>query len=194
MASYSFSRVPINVDFVNTENRCIKTSIPAPGTNEVLEKLDKFESRSMHGQLPIMWHKALGHNVYDQLGNKWIDFTSMIFVANVGHGNQNVINKVHSALDLPMLGCYAYPNDIRADYLEKLIKFAGQNFEKAFLLSAGTEATEAAFKLMKMHGQKIGKTILVNQVMQWLKLLETLRTLESMVSVFFDTISRQTNG
>ena len=129
----------------------------APGTNEVLEKLDKFESRSMHGQLPIMWHKALGHNVYDHLGNKWIDFTSMIFVANVGHGNQNVINKVHSALDLPMLGCYAYPNDIRADYLEKLIKFAGQNFEKAFLLSAGTEATEAAFKLMKMHGQKIGK-------------------------------------
>ena len=157
MASYSFSRIPINVDFVNTENRCIKTSIPAPGTNEVLEKLDKFESRSMHGQLPIMWHKALGHNVYDHLGNKWIDFTSMIFVANVGHGNQNVINKVHSALDLPMLGCYAYPNDIRADYLEKLIKFAGQNFEKAFLLSAGTEATEAAFKLMKMYGQKIGK-------------------------------------
>ncbi len=157
MASYSFSRIPIDVDLVHTENRCINTSIPAPGTDELLEKLDKIESRSMHGQLPIIWHKAEGHNIYDKLGNKWIDFTSMIFVANVGHGNQNVINKVQEVLNLPMLGCYAYPNEIRANYLEKLIKFAGPNFEKAFLLSAGTEATEAAFKLMKMHGQKIGK-------------------------------------
>jgi 4-aminobutyrate aminotransferase-like enzyme len=157
VASHSFSRTPIKVELVNTENRFISTAIPAPGTKELLEKLDKFESRSMHGQLPIVWHKAEGHNVYDHLGNKWIDFTSMIFVANVGHGNQNVINKVQSVLDFPMLGCYAYPNEIRANYLEKLINFAGPNFQKAFLLSAGTEATEAAFKLMKMNGQKIGK-------------------------------------
>ena len=81
----------------------------------------------------------------------------MIFVANVGHGNETVIKKVKSVLDLPMLGCYAYPNEARAIYLEKLVRFAGPNFEKAFLLSAGTEATEAAFKLMKMHGKKIGK-------------------------------------
>jgi 4-aminobutyrate aminotransferase-like enzyme len=157
MAGYSFSRTPIKVELISTENRYINTSIPAPGTNELLEKLDKLESRSMHGQLPIIWHKAQGHNVYDHLGNKWIDFTSMIFVANVGHGNQNIIKKVQAVLDLPMLGCYAYPNEIRANYLKKLIDFAGPNFQKAFLLSAGTEATEAAFKLMKMHGQKTGK-------------------------------------
>ena len=42
----------------------------------------------------------------------------------------------------------------RADYLEKLIKFAGKNFQKAFFLSAGTEATEAALKLMRMNGKK----------------------------------------
>jgi 4-aminobutyrate aminotransferase-like enzyme len=30
-------------------------------------------------------------------------------------------------------------------------------FEKAFLLSAGTEATEAALKLMRLNGQKLGK-------------------------------------
>jgi 4-aminobutyrate aminotransferase-like enzyme len=47
--------------------------------------------------------------------------------------------------------------EIRADYLEKLIKFAGAPFEKAFLLSAGTEATEATLKLMRMYGMKKGK-------------------------------------
>lgn len=157
MAGYVFSREPVAVTPIQTKNRIIKTSIPAPGTSSLLEKLDEYESRSMHGQLPIVWHRAEGHSVYDQKGNKWIDFTSMIFVANVGHANENVIKKVKSVLDLPMLGCYAYPNEVRATYLEKLVSFAGPNFEKAFLLSAGTEATEAAFKLMKMHGKKIGK-------------------------------------
>lgn len=157
MSGYEFSREPVVVESVQTQNRIISTAIPAPGTINLLAKLDKFESRSMHGQLPIVWHRAEGHSVYDHVGNKWIDFTSMIFVANVGHGNENVIKRVKSVLDLPMLGCYAYPNDVRATYLEKLVSFAGPNFEKAFLLSAGTEATEAAFKLMKMHGKKIGK-------------------------------------
>ena len=157
MASYNFSREPKEVKIISTKNREIKTKIPAPGTIEILEKLDKYESRSMHGQLPIVWDKAIDYNVFDHLGNKWIDFTSMIFVANTGHGNNHVISKVEEALNKPMLGCYAYPNDIRANYLERLVKFAGPNFEKAFLLSAGTETTEAAFKLMKMNGQRIGK-------------------------------------
>ena len=157
MASYNFSREPKEVKIISTKNREIKTKIPAPGTIEILEKLDKYESRSMHGQLPIIWDKAIDYNIFDHMGNKWIDFTSMIFVANVGHGNKHVISKVEEAMNKPILGCYAYPNKIRSDYLERLVKFAGPDFEKAFLLSAGTEATEAAFKLMKMNGQKIGK-------------------------------------
>jgi len=158
VAGYHFSREPVDVPIVKTKNRLIQTQIPAPGSVEILEKLDQFESRSMHGQLPLVWDRAIGHSIYDHAGNKWIDFTSMIFVANVGHANEHVITKVEKAMRKPILGCYAYPNAIRAEYLEKLVKFAGPNFEKAFLLSAGTEATEAAFKLMKMHGQKIGKS------------------------------------
>jgi 4-aminobutyrate aminotransferase-like enzyme len=157
MASHVFSRDPVAVPFIETPNRRIATAIPAPGTVTILESLDKFESRSMHGQLPLIWQSAIGHTIQDHAGNKWIDFTSMIFVANVGHGNAKVISRVQEAMKQPMLGCYAYPNEQRAKYLEKLVNFAGPNFEKAFLLSAGTEATEAAFKLMKMHGQKIGK-------------------------------------
>ena len=158
MAGYHFSREPADVPFVKTKNRLIQTQIPAPGSVEILEKLDKYESRSMHGQLPLVWDRAVGHSIYDHADNKWIDFTSMIFVANVGHANERVISGVEAAMRKPILGCYAYPNAIRAEYLEKLVQFAGNNFEKAFLLSAGTEATEAAFKLMKMHGQKTGKS------------------------------------
>jgi len=157
MAGYSFSREPKEVPFVNTEFRWIHTPIPAPGTKEILDSLDLYESRSMHGQLPLVWDRAEDFSVFDIADNKWIDFTSTIFVANVGHSNKRVTNAISSTLDKPIYSCYAYGNKIRAEYLEKLIKFAGEPFEKAFLLSAGTEATEAALKLMRMYGQKQNK-------------------------------------
>lgn len=157
MAAYQFSRSPQSVPLVQTAHRTIKTPIPAPGTEQILATLDGYESRSMHGQFPLIWERALDSSVFDIAGNRWIDFTSTIFVANVGHSNPRVTAAMQEMMQQPIYSCYAYPNRKRAEYLEKLIAFAGKPFEKAFLLSAGTEATEAALKLMRMHGHKIGK-------------------------------------
>ena len=154
MSNYKFSRMPINVPKVNTKNRFINTAIPAPGTDESIRKLEQFESRSMQGQIPIIWDKAEDFNIYDKHGNKWIDFTSTIFVSNTGHGNKNVCNAVKKVLEKPLIHSYAYVTEERIQYHKKLVEFAGPPFEKAFLLSAGTEATEAALKLMRMNGQK----------------------------------------
>lgn len=151
--TYKFSRDPKKVEPVDTRFRKVSTGIPCPGTKEILDVLDRNESRSMHGQIPIVWDAAADFNVYDLKGNKFIDFTSAIFFANVGHSNIRVTDAIRKLIDKPILGCYAYPNEIRANYLEKLIEFCGAPFEKAFLMSAGTEATEAAFKLMRMYGQ-----------------------------------------
>jgi 4-aminobutyrate aminotransferase-like enzyme len=157
MAGYDFLRKPQKVSPVLTDFRRIQTAIPAPGTEQVLDCLDRYESRSMHGQLPLVWDRAEDFSVFDSAGNQWIDFTSTIFVANVGHSNPHVSKAIGATLNKPIYSCYAYGNEIRAQYLEKLIKFAGKPFEKAFLLSAGTEATEAALKLMRMFGQKQNK-------------------------------------
>ena len=154
---YQFSRNPKEVKFLNTKFREIKTKIPCPGTKEILDSLDVYESRSMHGQIPIIWDSAYDFNIFDLKGNKFLDFTSAIFFSNVGHSNKKITQAIESMLRKPLLGCYAYGNEIREKYLKKLIEFCGPNFEKAFLLSAGTEATEAAFKLMRMNGQSIGK-------------------------------------
>ena len=157
MAAHQFSRSPQTVPLIQTAHRTIQTPIPAPGTEEILATLDGYESRSMHGQFPLIWERALDSSVFDIAGNRWIDFTSTIFVANVGHSNPRVTAAMQEMLYQPIYSCYAYPNRKRAEYLQKLIAFAGKPFEKAFLLSAGTEATEAALKLMRMYGQKIGK-------------------------------------
>ena len=157
MSSHTFSLDPLNVPKVKTLNRSIKTQIPAPGTKEILRKLSSLESRSMHGQLPIVWDKADDFNMFDLLGNKFIDFTSTIFVTNVGHSNKRILAYMHEAMDKSLISCYAYSNEMRAKYLQKLNEFTDQQLDKAFLLSAGTEATEGALKLMRMHGQKVKK-------------------------------------
>ena len=139
---------------IRTKNIRILTKIPAPGTNQLFKKLSKVESRSMHGQLPIAWSKAKNYNIYDIAGNKFIDFTSTIFVTNVGHSNNRIKKYLNRAINSNLIHSYAYINKIRQKYIQKLIKFCGKGFEKAFLMSAGTEATEAAFKLMRMYGSK----------------------------------------
>ncbi len=155
MVGYNFSREPKVVPTLETEYRKISTQIPAPGTKEIISRLEKTESRSMQGQFPIIWDKAEDFSVYDIAGNKFIDFTSTIFVANIGHGNKRVSKAINEVLNKPLLSTYAYMSEIRANYLEKLIEFAGPHFGKAFLLSAGTEATEATLKLIRMYGQKM---------------------------------------
>lgn len=142
---------------IKTKNRHIFTKVPASGTKVLMKKISKVESRSMHGQIPIVWKKAENFNIYDISNNKFIDFTSTIFVTNIGHANKRLINYLKKALNNKLLHSYAYIHQIREKYIKKLIKFAGKNFQKAFLMSAGTEATEAALKLMRLNGQKLKK-------------------------------------
>lgn len=154
MEKYSFNIKSVQVPKIRTKNRVIKTSIPAPGSAVILNKLFKYESRSMHGQLPIVWKRAENFNVYDTKDNKFIDFTSTIFVANIGHSNSKLKENIKKSIDNNLLNSYAYAHKLRADYHKRLVNFAGNSFDKAFLMSSGTESTEAAYKLMKMYGQK----------------------------------------
>ena len=99
MSNYRFSLNPQKVKKVSTRYRSIQTQIPEPNTKKILSDLSKYESRSMHGQLPIIWHSANNFNIFDQKKNKWIDFTSTIFVTNVGHSNLRVNKAIKETVD-----------------------------------------------------------------------------------------------
>ena len=87
------------MNIIKTKNRHIFTKIPAPGTKKLIKKISKIESRSMHGQVPIAWDKAKNFNIYDIAGNKFIDFTSTIFVTNIGHSNPKLLKYLNQAIN-----------------------------------------------------------------------------------------------
>ncbi|MHA2329178.1 MAG: aspartate aminotransferase family protein [Candidatus Hodarchaeales archaeon] len=155
MSAWKFNLTPKNVPKIETKYRKITTALPVPESLEIFETLDRYESVSMHGQMPIVWDRAEGFQVHDPWGNSWIDFTSTIFVANAGHGNPKILEGVRKCLDKPLIHSYTFATSIRAKYLRKLIEATPPQFGKGFLLSAGTEATECSVKLMRMHGRTI---------------------------------------
>jgi len=157
MSGFSFSRKPVHVPKIQTKYRKISTALPVPESIQILDDLDKFESRSMHGQMPIVWDHAVDFQISDKYGNTWIDFSSTIFVANAGHANPEICEALKKTIDRKLLHSYTYYTEIRRDYIKKLIEFTPSQFEKAFLLSSGTEATECALKLMRLQGKANGK-------------------------------------
>jgi 4-aminobutyrate aminotransferase-like enzyme len=151
MAAFDFARTPVDVPSVKTDYRRIQTALPVPQSLEIFEQLDRYESRSMHGQMPIVWDRAKDFQVFDKWGNCWIDFTSTIFVANAGHSNDAINQSLRDMLDKDLLHTYTYASDVRAQFLQKLIEQTPAELEKAYLVSAGTEATETAIKLMRLY-------------------------------------------
>ncbi len=157
MAKFSFNINPRNVPKVNTEHRKICTEIPVPESLALLEEIKLYESSNALEQLPVVWDHAKNHQIFDEWGNAWIDFTSSIFVTNSGHANDETLLRINECISKPLLHSYYYPTRIRAQFLKKLIDMTPDYLQKAIILSVGTEATERAIKIARIYGQNKSK-------------------------------------
>lgn len=146
-----------NVNFLTTKHRKICSQIPHPASLKIIEELRKFESNSMHDQLPLLWDSATDYRIFDGYGNCFIDLTSTIFVANIGHSHPHVISAIEKCCKKPLLNNYYYPSKERKDFVKKLIEITPSHLDKVIIYSTGSETTEASFKIMRQHGKKISK-------------------------------------
>jgi 4-aminobutyrate aminotransferase / (S)-3-amino-2-methylpropionate transaminase / 5-aminovalerate transaminase len=152
----SFEMISRKVEKVETKNRKIVTSIPAPESLKIIEELRKYEPRSMSGQPLIVWDRAEGYNVFDAYGNKWIDFSSGVLVANSGHSKEAVKKAIIEQTEHGLLHNYCFPSAQRANLVKKLSEICPEPLNKVFLLTTGAETTECAIKLARTHGIKVG--------------------------------------
>ena len=143
---------------VNTENRCINNF------DFDFKSYRKFKHKyepSNISEMPVKWHKAKNFNVYDDRGNKWIDMTSGIFVTNAGHSNPQISKAIKDQVDAGLTFAYQYNTDIRNEFIEKLLEISPSHFNKVVLLNSGSEATDAAYRLIKLWGKKKNKKYIV---------------------------------
>lgn len=151
-----FSITPQTVPKVETRFRRIATPIPHPDSVTTLERLRTFEPQSMRGQPPIVWDRAEDIFVYDKHGNRWLDWSSGVLVANAGHGPKEVRDAILARVHGGLLHNYCFPSEERAALIELLAGLAPEPLKKVFLLTTGSEATECAIKLARAQGIRVG--------------------------------------
>jgi 4-aminobutyrate aminotransferase/diaminobutyrate-pyruvate transaminase/4-aminobutyrate aminotransferase/(S)-3-amino-2-methylpropionate transaminase len=151
-----FSLTPRKVPVVHTKYRDIVTEIPVPESLPILEKLRKYEPRSMGGQPPVVWDRAEGFQVFDAWGNRWLDWSSGVLVTNAGHNHPKIRDAIINQATHGLIHNYCFPSKERALLTEALASVAPEGLKKAFLLTTGAEACECVVKLARTWGEKIG--------------------------------------
>jgi 4-aminobutyrate aminotransferase-like enzyme len=142
----------MDVPRVETKYRTIKTKIPVPESIPIFEALLASEPQSMMGQPPVIWHKAEDFIIHDRWGNRWIDWSSCVLVANAGHGRPEIKEALRSILSQGLVASYVFVHEQRAELCGMLQSLAPDpETYKVFLLSTGSEATENCIKLAKTY-------------------------------------------
>ena len=154
--SKEFPLESIEVTPVKSKYRKISGMIPNEETIKKIKKLRGYEAQSMRGQPPVIWDRADGIAVYDAYGNKWLDFSSGVLIANSGHGHKKIVKAIVEQASKSLLTTYCFPNEPRIKLVEKIISLAPKGLDKVFLLSTGSESTECALKLMRTYGRRTG--------------------------------------
>lgn len=130
--------------------------------DRLFKKIVAMEPKAVANFIPLTWHKAKDFSVWDDRGNKWIDLTSGIFVANAGHANPEIKKAIKKQLDNDLLFAYNYPTVIKYKFISKLLSLSPKYFDRVILLNSGSEAMDTAYKLIKLYGQKNKKKYIIS--------------------------------
>ena len=107
-----------------------------------------------YNRLPISFEKGKGVWVFDKNKNKYLDGLSGIAVNTLGHNHRGLVKAISKqASKLIHVSNYYYIEEqsVLADKLVKLSKLSS-----VFFCNSGCEANEAAIKLARLHGHKLG--------------------------------------
>jgi len=103
--------------------------------------------------------RAEGIYMWDTEGRRYIDASSGPVVSNIGHGNPRVIEAmVEQARKVAYASRAVFENEPNAQLADLLTGLAGPGLERAFFVSGGSEATEAAIKLARQYAVVRGET------------------------------------
>jgi 4-aminobutyrate aminotransferase len=131
----------------------LKTTLPGPRAQALLERDQQFMSPSYTRIYPLVCARGSGAVIEDVDGNLFLDFTAGIAVVATGHCHPHVVQAIQDQASklLHMSGTDFY-YEPQIDLAERLAKLApGESSKRVFFTNSGAEALEAALKLARWH-------------------------------------------
>ncbi|OQU98353.1 hypothetical protein CLAIMM_04150 [Cladophialophora immunda] len=115
--------------------------------------LDEQYAATALESVPIVFRKAAGARLWDVHGKEYVDFMSMFSVVNQGHCHPRIVATMIRQCQEITLVSRAYHNEHFPRLCKKLCELL--NFDKAFAMNSGSEATDLAIKLARRWGYNV---------------------------------------
>ena len=108
---------------------------------------------------PLFIARAEGVYLYGEKGDAYLDFSSQLMCSNLGHGNRAILDAItEQAKKLP----YIQPGficEIKARATKALLQVMPEGLDQFFFSTSGTEANEAAVKILRQYKEPRYKII-----------------------------------
>ncbi len=115
-----------------------------------------LHSWSAQGKInPTVITKAEGIYFWDEDGNQYMDMSSQLVNANLGHGNKAIVDAIKSQAEkIPFIGP-GYALDVRSEAAKLIVEASGIDGSKVFFTNAGAESNENAIKFARLYTKKL---------------------------------------
>lgn len=116
---------------------------------ELLSRFDAVMMPTYAPSIPVV--RGEGCTVWDADGRSYLDLIAGIAVSSLGHAHPAVVEAVSAQCKAISHTSNLFVNEPSVRLAEKLLALLG-NEGRVFFTNSGTEANEAAFKLVRRHG------------------------------------------
>jgi len=141
----SYDPRPYQIDL--NEYPKIITEPPGPKSRELHTRISR-SIRGLSSQVrlfPVAFEKGLGCTLQDVDGNKYIDFSSGIYVTTLGHCHPKVSEAVSKAAHT-LMNAHDFTTPIKVRLLEKMMEILPGDLRGVQLYDSGTTAVEAGLR------------------------------------------------
>ena len=134
----------------------IRTAIPGPRSQEILERKQRVIANAKSIVLPIVAQEGRGATLTDVDGNIFIDFTGGVGCLNTGHAHPRVVEAATEQLArFAHTDFTVVPYEPYVELAERLLaKAPFRGPAKAAFFNAGTEAVENAVKFARLYTKR----------------------------------------
>lgn len=133
----------------------MKVPAPGPRSKELHDRAEKYMKgySSQVKLFPVSFESGHGVTLTDADGNKYIDFSSGIYVTNLGHCHPKVVEYIqkHTA---QLMNCHDFTTEVKVQFLEKLASLTPGNLNGIQMYCAGCESVEAAMRAARAYTKK----------------------------------------
>ncbi|CUR55632.1 Putative aminotransferase [metagenome] len=117
-----------------------------------LDRRHVFHSWSAQASLdPMVVTKAEGSWIWDENGERLLDFTSQLVFTNLGHQHPRIVRAIQEQAATLCTVAPAYANPARSEAAALIASHTPEGLDRVFFTNGGADANEHAIRMARLH-------------------------------------------